>query len=68
LVELQKDQGKKGREQKTPSKKSETKLLIGVNEFKGVVIERGLVEGVKERERERERESGFMSESMKNEP
>jgi hypothetical protein len=33
-----------------------------------VVIERGLVEGVKERERERERESGFMSESMKNEP
>jgi hypothetical protein len=29
-------------------------------------MERGLVEGVKERERERE--SGFMSESMKNEP
>jgi hypothetical protein len=47
----EKRKGKK----KTPSKKSQTKLLVGVNEFKGVAIERGLVEGVKERERERHR-------------
>jgi len=51
-----KNQGEKGRKiKKTPSKKIKTKLLVGVNVFKGVVIERGLVEGVKERERERER-------------